>query len=97
MKAIVWTKYGPPDDLQLKEVAKSTPKDNEVPIRIYATSVTAAECVFRKGSWFINRLFFTGLRKPKITMLGAELAGEIESVDKDVKLLKKGDNEYIQS
>ncbi|KKL78379.1 hypothetical protein LCGC14_1475590 [marine sediment metagenome] len=99
MKAIVWTKYGPPDVLQLREVEKPTPKDNEVLIRIYATTVTAGECEVRNLNYpFFLRLISRialGLRKPKkITILGQELAGEIEVVGKDVNLFRKGDHVF---
>ena len=64
MKAIVWTKYGPPDGLQLKEVEKPTPNDNEVLVKLYVTVVGPAECAARKGDPFIIR-FITGLIRPK--------------------------------
>lgn len=95
MKAIVWTKYGPPDVLQLKEVEKPVPKDNEVLIRIYASTVTAGDCEMRRFDlptwiWLPLRLYM-GIRKPRIKILGQELAGEIESVGKHVKQFKIGD------
>jgi NADPH:quinone reductase-like Zn-dependent oxidoreductase len=96
MKAIVWTKYGPADGLQLKEVEKPTPKDNEVLIKIYAATVTTADCELRSLKIPILIRFplriYVGLRKPKrITILGQELAGEIEAVGKEVKRFRKGD------
>jgi len=90
MKAIVYTKYGPPEVLQLKEVEKPVPKDNEVIIKVMASTVTATDCVFRRGEPKFSRLF-TGLTKPKNQILGSEFAGEIEAVGKNVKLFKTGD------
>ncbi|NDI34113.1 NAD(P)-dependent alcohol dehydrogenase [Chengkuizengella sediminis] len=93
MKAVVYHKYGLPNVLEVKEIAKPTPKDNEVLVRIYETIVTPTDCVTRKGTPFIIRLF-NGVIRPKNTMLGAYPAGEIEAVGKNVKLLKKGDQVF---
>jgi NADPH:quinone reductase-like Zn-dependent oxidoreductase len=91
MKAMVIAKYGPPEGLQLKEVEKPVPGENEVLVKIHATTVTAGDVVLRKLRFplkFVFGLFFD-LGKNKI--LGHELSGEIEAVGKDVKLFKPGD------
>ena len=89
MKAIVQTKYGPPEVLQITEVEKPAPKEDEVLIRIFAATVNATDPTFRKGQPFISR-FFTGLTRPRNPIPGTELAGEIEAVGKDVKRYKEG-------
>ena len=98
MKAIVCTKYGPPDVLQLQEVAKPAPKDHEVLIRIYATTVTAADCELRSLKVPIAlRLplrIYVGLIRPRPIILGQELTGEIEAVGKEVTRFRKGDQVF---
>lgn len=95
MKAVICTKYGPPEVLKLQEVEKPVPKDNEVLIKVHATSVTSGDTRVRGFRvpitfWPMARMML-GIRAPRINILGTELAGEIESVGKDVKLFKKGD------
>jgi NADPH:quinone reductase-like Zn-dependent oxidoreductase len=100
MKAIVCTKYGPPEVLQLKEVEKPTPNNNEVLIKIFATAVTASDCIvrgFKLPIWHPTGLMMglvLGFNKPRNPILGMVLAGEVESVGKDVRLFNKGDQVF---
>jgi NADPH:quinone reductase-like Zn-dependent oxidoreductase len=93
MKAIIYTKYGPPDVLQLRDVRKPTPKDDEVLIKVYATTVNRTDCGFRSAEYFISR-FFSGLFRPKNKILGNEFAGVIEVTGKDVTSFKVGDKVF---
>jgi NADPH:quinone reductase-like Zn-dependent oxidoreductase len=98
MKAVICTAYGPPDVLQLIEVEKPTPKDNEVLIRIHATTVSRADCEIRRFHfpayiWLPLRLYF-GVLKPRVRVLGQEFAGQVEAVGKDVTSFAPGDRVF---
>ena len=98
MKAVVCTKYGPPEVLQPREVEKPVPKDNEILIKVHATTVTSGDTRIRGFkvplSFWLPARIALGFRSPKINILGAELAGEIKSVGKDVKKFKAGDQVF---
>jgi len=93
MKAIVYTKYGPPDVLELREVDKPAPGDNEVLIKVYATTVNRTDCATIRAIPFFARIM-TGLLKPKKQTPGTEFAGEIEEIGKNVTSLKVGDRVF---
>src|SRR5687767_806095 len=106
MKAVVYTEYGQPDVLQLKEVEKPAPGDNQILIRNHATTVnigdiwarnfkaiTPARFTMPLPFWLLSRMYF-GFTKPRINILGSELAGEVEATGKDVKRFRKGDQVF---
>ncbi|MEI5908879.1 NAD(P)-dependent alcohol dehydrogenase [Bacillus spongiae] len=106
MKAVICTKYGPPEVLQLNEVEKPVPKDNEVLVKIHATAVTASDCVIRGFKMPGNPSFpkkqimqlmmrlFIGISKPRNPIIGLVFSGAVEAVGKDIKQYKKGDEVY---
>src|SRR2546430_12035239 len=94
MKATVSTKYGSPDVLQLKEVEKPTPRDNEVLVKVHAASVNAGDWHLLRGKPFLMRLMGYGLLKPKYRILGSDIAGRIEVVGRNVKQFQSGDEVF---
>ena len=99
MKAVVWTRYGPPDGLLLQEVEKPVPAEDEILVRIHATTVTAGDCEMRRLELPLMLSFpvrlYAGFLKPKrLTVLGQELAGEVEEVGSAVTVYTKGDQVF---
>jgi NADPH:quinone reductase-like Zn-dependent oxidoreductase len=94
MKAMVYTKFGPPDVLRLQEVEKPVPKDNEILIKVHAASVNAYDWRHRKADPFLIRLMGAGLLKPKHKILGADMAGRVEAVGAHVKQFQPGDEVF---
>jgi len=93
MKAVIYTKYGPPDVLELKEVEKPVPENNEVLIKIFATTVNRTDCATIRAIPFFMRIA-TGLFKPEKQIPGTEFAGEVEGVGENVSSLKAGDRVF---
>jgi NADPH:quinone reductase-like Zn-dependent oxidoreductase len=98
MKAIVCTKYGPPEVLQLKDVEKPVPKDDEVLIRVHSTTVTSGDVWIRSSTyspwfWLFGRIMY-GITKPRKKIPGNELSGEIEAIGKDITQFQVGDKIY---
>lgn len=101
MKAIIYTKYGPPEVLQVRDFEKPVPDQDEILVKVWATTVTAGDVRMRsftvpRREWLFARLYL-GIRKPKRPILGMELAGEIESVGQNVKQFKQGDQVFAST
>lgn len=93
MKAAVHTRYGPPEVVRISEVEKPTAKDNELLVKVHATTVNRTDCGFRSGKPFFSR-FFTGLARPRGTIMGNEFAGEVEAAGTSVTAFKAGDRVF---
>jgi NADPH:quinone reductase-like Zn-dependent oxidoreductase len=93
MKAAVHTRYGPPDVVRISEVDKPAAKDNQVLVKVHATTVNRTDSGLRAAKPFINR-FFTGLRRPRVTILGNEFAGAVEAVGRGVTAFEVGDRVF---
>jgi NADPH:quinone reductase-like Zn-dependent oxidoreductase len=93
MKAAVHTRYGPPDVVRILEVDKPAAKDNEVLVKVHATTVNRTDSGLRAAKPFVNR-FFTGLRRPRVTVLGNEFAGQVEAAGRDVRSFAVGDRVF---
>jgi len=93
MKAAIYTKYGPPEVIQIKKIDKPVPKPNEVLLKVYASTVNRTDSGFRSAEYFISR-FWSGLFKPKYPVLGCEFSGVIESVGESVTKFKTGDRVF---
>ncbi len=93
MRAVVYDRYGPPDVLRLEDVERPVPKEDEVLVKIRATTVTRSDCGLRGSKPFVSR-FFTGIRRPKQRILGSELAGEVEAVGAAVSQFAVGDHVF---
>jgi NADPH:quinone reductase-like Zn-dependent oxidoreductase len=94
MKAIVYERYGLPDVLEIKEVNKPTPRDHEVLVKVHAASINDWDWGLLRGTPFANRLIVSGLLKPKIKILGCDIAGRVESVGRNVKQFQLGDEVF---
>ncbi len=93
MRAIVYSKYGPPEVARLMEVPKPLPKENEVLVKVYSSTVNRTDSGFRSAEYFISR-FWTGLLKPKNQILGCEFSGVVEEIGKGVTSFRKGDKVF---
>ena len=93
MKAIVYTRYGPPEVAQLMEVPKPIPEATEVLIKVYASTVNRTDSGFRSAEYFISR-FWSGLLRPKFPILGCEFAGVVEEIGEGVKEFRNGDKVF---